>query len=88
MVEAITAVDRTSATMADVTRVNMTRGAAVDNPDIQFETMSQQLRWQQLALEESMRTLERTRLSHQQKYSRLETDSDFIGSDNMTLNFP
>lgn len=35
-----------------------------------------------------MRTLERTRLSHQQKYSRLETDSDFIGSDNMTMNFP
>jgi hypothetical protein len=81
IVDAVDAVDRTSATMADVTRVNQTRGAAVDNPDFAFETMSQQLRWEQLALEESMRTLERTRLSHQQRYSRLETDSDFIGSD-------
>lgn len=35
-----------------------------------------------------MRTLERTRLSHQKKYSRLETDSDFIGSDQISMDFP
>lgn len=81
IVEAVEAVDRTSATMADVTRVNNTRNAAIHNSDIIFETASQQRRMEQLALEESMRTLERTRMSHHKKYSRLETDSDFIGSD-------
>jgi len=83
--------DRTSvlaeaAAAGEATRVDDTRGAAAINPDIEYERMSEQLRREKLALEQSLETLERTRVSHRHEHSRLE--SDFLGSEKIPMEWP
>ena len=58
--------------MSSEVSYDKTRDYAVHLSGFKFERPSEQFRWEQIAMEESEKSLEATRLSHKKKQSRID----------------